>query len=45
LRNVAEITGIGLLPAAVPGGALAWADPVAYLVLTETALAGNVTTP
>jgi hypothetical protein len=45
LRNVAGITGIGLLSAAVLGGALAWAGPMAYLVLTETALAGNVTTP
>lgn len=44
-RNVAGITGIGLLSAAVLGGALAWADPMACLVLTETALAGNVTTP
>jgi hypothetical protein len=45
LRNVAGITGIGLLSAAVLGEALAWAGPMAYLVLTETALAGNVTTP
>lgn len=45
MRNVAGITGIGLLPAAVLGGALAWAGPMAYLVLTESALAGNVTTP
>jgi hypothetical protein len=45
LRNVAGITGIGLLSAAVVGGALAWTGPMAYLVLAETALAGNVTTP
>jgi hypothetical protein len=45
LRNVAGITGIGLLSAAVLGGALAWTGPMAYLVLTETALAGNATTP
>jgi hypothetical protein len=45
LRNVAGITGIGLLSAAVLGGALAWAGPMACLVLTETALAGNVTMP
>jgi len=45
LRDVAGITGIGLLSAAVFGGALAWTGPVAYLVLTETALAGNATTP
>jgi hypothetical protein len=45
LRNVAGITGIGLLSAVVLGGALAWTGPMAYLVLTEAALAGNVTTP
>jgi hypothetical protein len=45
VRNVAGITGIGLLSAAALGGAMAWAGPMAYLVLTEAALAGNVTTP
>ena len=45
MRNVAGITGIGLLSAAVLGGAFAWTGPMAYLVLTETALAGNATTP
>jgi hypothetical protein len=45
LRNVAGITGIGLLSGAVFGGALAWTGPMAYLVLTETTLAGSVTTP
>ena len=44
-RNVAGITGIGLLCAAVLGGILAWTGPMAYLVLTETALAGGATTP
>jgi hypothetical protein len=44
-RNVAGITGTGLLCAAVLGGILAWTGPMAYLVLTETALAGNVTSP
>ena len=44
-RNVAGITGTGLLCAAVLGGILAWIGPMAYLVLTETALAGNATTP
>jgi hypothetical protein len=44
-RNVAGITGIGLLCAAVLGGMLAWTGPLAYLVLTETALAGGATTP
>lgn len=33
LRNVAGITGIGLLCAAVLGGGLAWAGPTAYLVI------------
>jgi hypothetical protein len=32
LRNVAGITGIGLLCAAVIGGGLAWIGPVAYLI-------------
>jgi hypothetical protein len=44
-RNVAGITGIGLLSAVVLGGAFAWTGPMAYLVLTETVLAGNATTP
>ena len=44
-RNVAGITGIGLLCAAMLGGILAWTGPMAYLVLTETALAGGATSP
>ena len=44
-RNVAGITGTGLLCAALLGGILAWTGPMAYLVLTETALAGGATTP
>jgi hypothetical protein len=32
LRNVAGLTGIGLLCAAALGGALAWAGPVGYMV-------------
>ena len=32
LRNVAGITGLGLLGAAVLGGGLAWTGPVAYLL-------------
>jgi len=44
-RNVAGITGVGLLSAAVLGGMLAWAGPMAYLVLTETMLAGGRTSP
>jgi hypothetical protein len=42
-RNVAGITGVGLLSAAVLGGLLAWAGPMAYLVLAETMLAGGRT--
>jgi hypothetical protein len=45
LRNVAGITGVGLLSAAVLGGMLAWAGPMAYLVLTETMLAGGLASP
>ena len=45
LRNVAGFTGVGLLSAAVLGGMLAWAGPMAYLVLTETMLAGGRASP
>jgi hypothetical protein len=38
LRNVAGLTGIGLLCAAALGGALAWTGPVGYLVLGVYAL-------
>jgi hypothetical protein len=41
LRNVAGITGIGLLCAAALGGALSWAGPVAYLVIGTYALYGS----
>jgi hypothetical protein len=33
LRNLAGMTGIGLLCAAALGGGLAWAGPVGYLVV------------
>jgi len=45
LRNLAGMTGTGLLAAAVLGGAFAWAGPMAYLLVTEGALAGGWTTP
>jgi len=45
LRNVAGMTGVGLLAAVMFGGMLAWAGPMAYLVVTEVALQGNPTTP
>ena len=44
-RNVVGITGIGLLCAEVLGGMLAWAGPMAYLVLTESMLAAGRTSP
>ena len=45
LRNLAGITGIGLLSAAALGGAFGWTGPMAYLLVTEVALSGNPTTP
>ena len=45
LRNVAGTTGIGLLAAAVIGGALAWTGPMAYVVVSEYALLARWTTP
>ena len=39
--EVAGITGIGLLCAAVLGGVLSWAGPVAYLVIGTYALYGS----
>jgi hypothetical protein len=45
VRNVAGITGIGLLSAAVIGGALAWIGPMAYAVVSEFALLAGWTTP
>jgi hypothetical protein len=39
-RNVAGLTGIGLLCAAVLGGELAWTGPLAYLVVGTYALYG-----
>jgi hypothetical protein len=41
LRNVAGITGIGLLCAAVLGGALSWTGPVGYLLTGTYALYGS----
>ena len=38
LRNVAGITGIGLLCAAALGGGLSWTGPTAYLVAAVYAL-------
>jgi hypothetical protein len=45
LRNLAGLTGTGLLAAAALGGAFGWTGPLAYLLITEGALAGTWTTP
>ena len=45
LRNLAGMTGTGLLAAAVISGSFAWIGPMAYLLVTEGALAGGWTTP
>jgi hypothetical protein len=44
-RNLAGMTGTGLLAAAALGGAFAWTGPMAYMLVTEGALAGGWTTP
>ena len=46
LRNVAGMTGLGLLAAVLLGGMLAWVGPIAYVLVTEVALQGPIpTTP
>jgi hypothetical protein len=45
LRNLAGMTGTGLLAAAALGGAFAWTGPMAFMLVTEGALAGAWTTP
>jgi hypothetical protein len=45
VRNLAGLTGAGLLSAAAFGGAFGWVVPMAYLLITETALAGSWATP
>ncbi len=44
-RNVGGMTGLGLLSAVVLGGAFGWAGPMAYWLVTESALAAGWTTP
>jgi len=44
-RDLAGLTGIALLTAAVAGGALAWIGPMAYLAVTLSALTEKWTTP
>jgi hypothetical protein len=45
VRDVAGLTGIAMLTAALLGGALAWIGPVAYLGITMPALGAGWTTP
>jgi hypothetical protein len=45
VRNVAGITGLGLISAAVIGGGLAWIGPMAFLVLSEDAILNAWQTP
>jgi hypothetical protein len=45
LRNLAGMTGVGLLSAAAVGGAFGWIGPMAYWLVTEAALAAGWVTP
>lgn len=45
LRNLAGMTGIGLLSAAALGGAFGWVGPMSYLLVIEGGLADGWTTP
>jgi hypothetical protein len=45
LRNLAGMTGLGLLSGVALGGAFGWVGPMAYLVVTEAALAHGSATP
>ena len=45
LRNLGGMAGVGLLCAAALGGAFGWAGPMAYLLVTEGALAHRSVTP
>jgi hypothetical protein len=45
LRDLGGMAGIGLLSAAVLGGAFGWTGPLAYLLITEGALAHGSATP
>jgi hypothetical protein len=44
-RNLAGITGTGLLTAALLGGQFGWVGPFGYLLTTESALAAGWTLP
>jgi hypothetical protein len=45
LRDLGGMTGVGLLSAVILGGAFGWVGPMAYLLLTEGALAHRSVTP
>ena len=45
LRNLGGMAGIGLLSGVVLGGAFGWTGPMAYLLITEGALAHRSTAP
>ncbi len=45
LRNLAGMTGTGLLTAVALGGAFGWAGPMAYLLVTEVTLSERPSTP
>jgi hypothetical protein len=45
LRNLGGMTGLGLMSAAAVGGAFGWTGPMAFLLLSEGALAHRSTTP
>ena len=45
LRNLGGVAGVGLLTAAALGGAFSWTGPMAYLLISEGALAHRSTTP
>jgi hypothetical protein len=45
LRDFGGVAGLGLLSAVVLGGPFGWAGPMAYLLITEGALAHRATTP
>ncbi|HEY7265955.1 MAG TPA: hypothetical protein VH589_31260 [Trebonia sp.] len=45
VRDFGGLVGVGLLSAVIVGGAFSWAGPMAYLLITEGALAHRSTTP
>jgi hypothetical protein len=45
IRDLAGITGTGLLAATALGGAFGWTGPMAYLLVTESALSAGWNTP